>query len=56
MIPVKEDKENKEFDDYEASPVDTVYEMMPAKQDPFTPRTQAFNTLDRKLPLRERFQ
>ncbi|KAK7743515.1 hypothetical protein SLS53_004049 [Cytospora paraplurivora] len=66
MIPTKEEKEEmrqrklhgSDNESDNGSPVDkVVYEMQPPKMQqqyemPFTPRTQAFNALERKLPLR----
>lgn len=68
MIPTKDEKEEMKHrkamkksgdDDSEedGSQVNRVYEMHTSKtqqdhQTPFTPRTQAFNVLDRGLPLR----
>ena len=59
MLPNKElDMESDDDDDYAAPPTDKQWEMMPRTPGtavPFTPRTQAFHTLDRKLPLRTQF-
>lgn len=66
MIPTKEEKEEmrqrklhgSDDESDNGSPVGkVVYEMQPPKMQqqyemPFTPRTQAFNALERKLPLR----
>lgn len=65
MLPNKAGTEEDEEDDYVFTPRKKAakdYEMEPATPrsprggpftpSPFTPRTQAFHTLDRKLPLR----
>lgn len=55
MIPRKDDKMLDEEED-DSPKTDKHYEMMPAtprQPMPFTPRTQAFHTLDRKLPFRQ---
>jgi len=59
MLPNKElDMGSDDDDDYAAPPTDKQWEMMPRTPGtavPFTPRTQAFHTLDRKLPLRTQY-
>ena len=66
MVPTKQEKEEikqrkmkgTDDDSENGAPFDkVVYEMNSSKmqqdnQVPFTPRTQAFHALDRKLPLR----
>lgn len=58
MVPNKElDLENDDDDD-DAPPTNKEWEMQPRTPGtavPFTPRTQAFHTLDRKLPLRTQY-
>ena len=56
MLPNKQlDIDQDDNDDSPTSPsMDKQWEMQPQtpRAVPFTPRTQAFHTLDRKLPLR----
>lgn len=67
MMPTKEEKEEmkrrkmkvgSDDDSENGTPVhQVIYEMQPGKMPqenhvPFTPRTQAFHALDRKMPLR----
>ena len=61
MLPNKEldmedDSDDDEFGRNNRKDKGVSVEMQPTppnQQTPFTPRTQAFHTLDRKLPLRE---
>ena len=55
MVPRKNDNKLDEDED-DGVTESKHYEMMPAtprQPMPFTPRTQAFHTLDRKLPFRQ---
>lgn len=59
MLPDKQlDADNGDDDDDDVSADGKEWEMQPrtpATATPFTPRTQAFHTLDRKLPMRKQF-
>lgn len=60
MMPNRElDMEGDEDDDEVSPTTDKQWEMMPKTPGggavPFTPRTQAFHTLDRRLPLRTQY-
>jgi hypothetical protein len=55
---INEDEDEDEYNQTGKQPAGDKWEMQPpasARSIPFTPRTQAFHTLERKLPLRQNY-